>query len=45
MRSRHPGGVQATFNDARVTFISNTINRRVYRAMLTIQGEESLPTQ
>jgi hypothetical protein len=45
MRSRHPGGVQATFNDARVSFISNTVNRRVYRAMLTIQGEESTPTQ
>jgi prepilin-type N-terminal cleavage/methylation domain-containing protein len=41
MRSRHPGGVQATFNDGRVGFITNSINRTVYRAMFTIQGGEA----
>jgi prepilin-type processing-associated H-X9-DG protein len=41
MRSRHPGGVQATFADGRVTFISNTINKRVYRALLTVRGGEA----
>jgi len=45
MRSRHPGGAQAAFNDGRVTFITSTINRRVYRAMLTIQGGESVQNQ
>jgi type II secretory pathway pseudopilin PulG len=45
MRSRHPGGAQAVFNDGRVTFISNTVNRRVYRAMLTILGGESVASQ
>jgi prepilin-type N-terminal cleavage/methylation domain-containing protein len=41
MRSRHPGGVQAVFNDGRVTFIASTIERKTYRALLTIQGGES----
>jgi len=45
MRSRHPGGVQAVFNDGRVQFIASTITPSVYRAMLTIQGEESVSSQ
>ena len=45
MRSRHPGGVQAVYNDGRVAFIASTINRRVYRASLTIQGEEAVASQ
>lgn len=40
MRSRHPGGVQATYGDARVAFVSNTIDKVVYRAIFTIQGGE-----
>jgi prepilin-type processing-associated H-X9-DG protein len=42
MRSRHPGGVQASFCDGRVTFISNTVNKLTYRAMFTIQGNETI---
>jgi hypothetical protein len=45
MRSRHPGGVQATYGDARVAFISNTVDKLVYRASMTIAGGESTPTQ
>lgn len=45
MRSRHPGGVQATYGDARVAFVSNTIDKLVYRAMFTIQGGESTQAQ
>lgn len=42
MRSRHPGGAQATFTDGRVQFITNNIDKFVYRAQLTIQGRESV---
>lgn len=45
MRSRHPGGVQAVYGDGRVAFISQTIDKLIYRAMLTIQGGEAVPTQ
>ena len=45
LRSRHPGGVQAVYGDARVAFISNTIDKLIYRASLTIQGRESVATQ
>jgi hypothetical protein len=45
MRSRHPGGVQACFGDARVTFISNTVNKLAYRAMFTLQGGETINAQ
>jgi prepilin-type processing-associated H-X9-DG protein len=41
MRSRHPGGVQASFADGRVTFLSNTIDKLTYRALMTVRGEES----
>jgi prepilin-type processing-associated H-X9-DG protein len=41
MRSRHPGGVQVAFADGRVAFLSNTINKITYRALLTILGAES----
>jgi prepilin-type processing-associated H-X9-DG protein len=41
MRSRHPGGVQCAFADGRVTFLSNTINKQLYRALMTIQGGEA----
>jgi prepilin-type N-terminal cleavage/methylation domain-containing protein/prepilin-type processing-associated H-X9-DG protein len=41
MRSRHPGGAQATFGDGRVQFITNGIDKLIYRALLTIQSRES----
>jgi prepilin-type N-terminal cleavage/methylation domain-containing protein len=41
MRSRHPGGVQATYGDGRVEFITNNIDKIIYRAKLTIQGREA----
>jgi hypothetical protein len=41
-RSRHPGGVQVIVGDGRVTFVSNTIDKLIYRAMLTIQSGESM---
>jgi len=42
MRSRHPGGAQATFGDGRVQFITNGVDKLVYRALFTIQGRESV---
>jgi len=45
MRSRHPGGVQATYGDGRVAFINNSIDKLVYRATLTIMGRESVSAQ
>ncbi|MCI0357995.1 MAG: DUF1559 domain-containing protein [Planctomycetaceae bacterium] len=45
MRSRHPGGVQAVYGDGRVAFISNTIDKLLYRALLTIQGGETVSAQ
>jgi prepilin-type N-terminal cleavage/methylation domain-containing protein/prepilin-type processing-associated H-X9-DG protein len=39
-RSRHPGGVQFAFVDASVTFINETINHALYRALSTKAGGE-----
>jgi prepilin-type N-terminal cleavage/methylation domain-containing protein/prepilin-type processing-associated H-X9-DG protein len=41
MRSKHPGGAQATFGDGRVAFLNNGIDKLVYRALFTIRGRES----
>ena len=41
MRSRHPGGAQAVYADGRVQFLTNSIDKFIYRAQLTIQGRES----
>jgi prepilin-type processing-associated H-X9-DG protein len=41
MRSKHPGGAQAVFADGRVQFITNNVDKFVYRAMLSIQGREA----
>jgi prepilin-type N-terminal cleavage/methylation domain-containing protein/prepilin-type processing-associated H-X9-DG protein len=41
MRSRHPGGAQAVYADGRVQFITNNVDKLIYRAQLTIQGRES----
>jgi hypothetical protein len=42
MRSRHPNLVQAVYGDGRVASINNTVDKLVYRAMLTIQGGETI---
>jgi prepilin-type N-terminal cleavage/methylation domain-containing protein/prepilin-type processing-associated H-X9-DG protein len=41
MRSKHPGGAQAVFGDGHIQFITNNIDKFVYRALFTIQGRES----
>ena len=41
-RSRHTGGVNASFCDASGRFISDSINIDVWRAMGTTQGEETV---
>jgi prepilin-type N-terminal cleavage/methylation domain-containing protein/prepilin-type processing-associated H-X9-DG protein len=42
MRSRHPNGAQAMFGDGRVAFLTNNIDRLIYRALFTIQGGETV---
>ena len=39
-RSRHPGGINATFCDGSVRFVKNTININTWRALSTSQGGE-----
>jgi prepilin-type N-terminal cleavage/methylation domain-containing protein len=41
-RSRHPGGVQAALCDGSTQFYSETIDLRVWRALSTAQGGESI---
>ena len=41
-RSRHPGGVQAAFCDGSVTFITDNIEQRLWRAQGTSQDAEVL---
>jgi len=41
-RSRHPGGVQVTMCDGSASFYSETIDLRVWRALSTAQGSESI---
>jgi len=41
-RSWHPQGVNVTFADGRVTFIAETIDLKVWRAIATRNGAESL---
>jgi prepilin-type N-terminal cleavage/methylation domain-containing protein/prepilin-type processing-associated H-X9-DG protein len=41
LRSRHPGGAQVVYCDGHVQFITNTIDKLIYRAQLTIQGREN----
>src|SRR5687768_4163025 len=40
-RSYHPGGVNIGLGDGSVQFISNSIDRRVWRAMSTMSGGET----
>jgi prepilin-type processing-associated H-X9-DG protein len=42
MRSRHPGGVQALFTDGHVVFLRSSIDKIAYRALMSIQGSESV---
>jgi prepilin-type processing-associated H-X9-DG protein len=39
-RSRHEGGVHMSFADGKVKFISENIDRLLYRSLLTIQGDD-----
>jgi len=39
-RSRHPGGVNASFGDGSVKFIKNSISLPIWRALSTTQGGE-----
>ena len=39
--SRHPGGVQVLFADASVHFISQSIDRKVWRALGPRDGDET----
>jgi prepilin-type N-terminal cleavage/methylation domain-containing protein/prepilin-type processing-associated H-X9-DG protein len=43
-RSRHPGGVNATFGDGHVSFMSEVINAQIWRGLATVAGNESVPT-
>jgi len=40
-RSYHPGGVNVCLGDGSVQFVSNSIDRRVWRSMGTISGNET----
>jgi prepilin-type N-terminal cleavage/methylation domain-containing protein/prepilin-type processing-associated H-X9-DG protein len=40
--SRHLGGAQFAFGDGHVTFISNNVNFKVYRAASTIKGQRGI---
>lgn len=40
-RSYHPGGVNVVMGDGSVQFISNSIERRVWRSMGTMNGKET----
>ena len=40
LRSRHPGGVNASLCDGSTRFISETIDLNTYRAISTTQGSE-----
>jgi prepilin-type N-terminal cleavage/methylation domain-containing protein/prepilin-type processing-associated H-X9-DG protein len=44
-RSRHPGGVNAMFVDGHVSFINNTINGTLWRALATIAGNEPVAAE
>jgi prepilin-type N-terminal cleavage/methylation domain-containing protein/prepilin-type processing-associated H-X9-DG protein len=41
-RSRHPGGINAAYCDGHITFISDTINIGVWRALGTSRGGEAV---
>jgi prepilin-type N-terminal cleavage/methylation domain-containing protein/prepilin-type processing-associated H-X9-DG protein len=41
-RSRHPGGVNALYGDGHVEFHSNTVDAGLWRALSTINGNETI---
>ena len=41
MRSKHPGGAQCVFVDGHIQFMNNSVDKLIYRAVMTIQGRES----
>jgi len=41
MRSKHPGGAQSVYADGHIQFLTNNIDKFIYRAQMTIQGRES----
>jgi len=41
-RSRHEGGVQVLLGDGSARFISENIDKLIYRGLITIQGNERL---
>jgi prepilin-type processing-associated H-X9-DG protein len=41
-RSRHPGGVNVTFGDGSVRFISNNIELRTWKALSTMNGSDQI---
>ena len=41
-RSRHAGGVHALMCDGTVQFVSESVDKEVYRALMTIQGNDSI---
>jgi len=44
-RSHHPGGLHFAYADARVSFIEQSIDLQVYRALSTRAGREAVPPQ
>jgi prepilin-type processing-associated H-X9-DG protein/prepilin-type N-terminal cleavage/methylation domain-containing protein len=42
-RSRHPGGVNVTFADGHVSFITDDVDLATWRALGTMNGSETLP--
>ena len=41
-RSRHPGGVHCLFCDGSVKFVSDSVDRAVWRALGTRNGQEEI---
>jgi prepilin-type processing-associated H-X9-DG protein len=44
-RSRHPGGVTVAFGDASIRMIQDTINKTVWQAMGSMNGEEVVASE
>jgi prepilin-type processing-associated H-X9-DG protein len=40
--SRHPGGLQFAFVDGHTTWVSDTVDMTVYRALSTVAGRETV---
>jgi prepilin-type N-terminal cleavage/methylation domain-containing protein/prepilin-type processing-associated H-X9-DG protein len=44
-RSRHPGGVNAVFGDGHVSFYNDTVDWRIWQALSTVAGGETVPAE